>query len=119
MASTSNGWNLKSKKRIVERVSELTIERLKQFAEANERAVKALAIDRETILRGLLEERALASERGQHGSAIRALELLGKELGMFIDRKETTNRYESMGDQEIDAELARINALLAGPGAIN
>jgi hypothetical protein len=57
---------------------------------------------------------SLATNERQHGSAIRALELIGKELGMFVDRKEITNRYESMTDQEIDAELARIERLLAG-----
>jgi hypothetical protein len=35
-----------------------------------------------------IEDRRIARERGQVAAAVRAAELLGKELGMFVDRRE-------------------------------
>ncbi len=42
----------------------------------------------------------------------RALELLGKELGMFADRKEKDlpQRINEMSDEELTAPLRRLNA---------
>ncbi|HEV1288451.1 MAG TPA: hypothetical protein VNU44_24205 [Bryobacteraceae bacterium] len=53
----------------------------------------------------------------QASGANRALELLGKEYGMFVDRSDTTHRYASIADfldnatpEELQAELARLRA---------
>lgn len=86
------------------RVNELLAEREKTHAQASAKAVERVALTKEWVLAKLIEnaERALQSrpvrlpsgdevpgEYKYEGSvANRALELLGKELGMFIDRKE-------------------------------
>ena len=36
----------------------------------------------------LIDDRELARKNGQSSAAIRATELLGKELGMFVDRSD-------------------------------
>jgi hypothetical protein len=41
----------------------------------------------------------------QHGSAIRALELIGKEFGMFVERRESVNLYANLSDDELAASL--------------
>jgi phage terminase small subunit len=65
----------------------------------------------------------------QASGANRALELLGKEYGMFVDRSDTTRRYATPSEffdnatpEEIQAELARLMAqkeALAGSKVVN
>jgi hypothetical protein len=61
-----------------------------------------------------------ASRRGRRtyngAVANRALELLGKELGMFIDRKEvgSPGEFERMTDEELIEEVHRQAAELFG-----
>jgi phage terminase small subunit len=65
----------------------------------------------------------------QASGANRALELLGKEYGMFVDRSDTTHRFATIDEfidnatpEEIQAELARLMArkeALAGSKVVN
>ena len=55
------------------------------------RAAEKAVIDRSWVIGKLILEHSRASERRQHVPAIRALELLGKECGMFVDRTENLN----------------------------
>jgi len=102
----SNPSKLAKDKRIVARVAELGSERAKIDAMAVEKAAETLGIDKTWVMARLVEnaERALqrvpmtnedgsvVGYRYEGGVANRALELLGKEMGMFIDRKEVTRR---------------------------
>ena len=47
----------------------------------------------------LLADRELARQNGQAGAAIRAAELLGKELGMFVDRSDNKHSFEKRFSQ--------------------
>jgi hypothetical protein len=102
--SRQNAATLRQKQDISNRVNELLAERNRIAEKASEKAVEKLALTREWVLANLMEnaQRALQAipvkgddweTLGQYkyeGSvANRALELLGKELGMFVDRKET------------------------------
>ena len=53
--------------------------------------LKADQIRRDDILNMLLDEADLASLSGQHSAAIRAIELVGKENRLFVDRRESVN----------------------------
>jgi phage terminase small subunit len=88
------------------RVAELLAERDRMHIAATEKATERLSIDRGWVIGKLVEnvERAMQAvpvTRKENGEEVgtgeyryegsvanRALELLGKELGMFIDRKE-------------------------------
>lgn len=59
-----------------------------RVAELQERVVKGIILDRQWVLDKLIENAKEAKDRGDGGVVNRALELLGKELGMFVDRKE-------------------------------
>jgi phage terminase small subunit len=48
-----------------------------------------LEITAEKVLRDLEASRLAAAKDGQHSAAIRASELQGKHVGMFVDRSET------------------------------
>jgi phage terminase small subunit len=104
-----NAFRLQKKNVTRQRVAELLTERDNVHVKATERAVEALAIDKAWTMRELMEEGKRASKAGQSASAIRALELLGKEIGMFIDRKEVTNFYATLSDAELDATIARLD----------
>lgn len=54
------------------------------------KAIDAAALTKQAVLEMLISDRDLARELSQAGAAIRAAELLGKELGMFIERRATT-----------------------------
>jgi phage terminase small subunit len=101
-ANRHNASALARTQPIKTRVSELLEKRERTDAKATEKAVEKLALTKEWVIGKLIEnvERALQARRvrGEAGEeqgeyqyegsvANRALELLGKELGMFIDRK--------------------------------
>ena len=54
----------------------------------------------------LLDEYHAASAANQHGPAVRALELIGKHLGMFTDRL-ILEKVEKESDEELAAAMAR------------
>jgi len=98
-----NASTLKAKQIVADRVAELLGERETMHSQATAKAVEAVGLTKGWIITKLVEnaERALqavqaksadgapAGEFKYEGSvANRALELLGKELGMFVDRKE-------------------------------
>jgi Phage terminase, small subunit len=50
-----------------------------------------------------------AEGEGKYAAAIRAFELLGKHLGMFIDRTEATVKHELNADvEQVEREIARL-----------
>jgi hypothetical protein len=58
----------------------------------------------------LLETAKLGKERGELGPALRAAELIGKELGMFVQRTENLNLnadFNSLGSREAILEAVR------------
>ncbi|MGY3608347.1 MULTISPECIES: terminase small subunit [unclassified Bradyrhizobium] len=124
-ANRHNASALARTQPIKTRVSELLEKRERVDAKATEKAVEKLALTKEWVIDKLIEnvERALQARpvRGKEGEeqgeyqyqgsvANRALELLGKELGMFIDRKELgkPGEFESMTDEELDSCIAEL-----------
>lgn len=55
---------------------------------ASEKTTDAIAISKGWVLEKLRENAESGMAEGQRTPAIRALELIGKELGMFVDRKQ-------------------------------
>lgn len=109
-AHESNPAKLASDKRIIARLAELSSERAKVDAMAIEKAADALSIDKQWIMARLKEnvDRALQAEpvtvggkpvgeyRYEGAVANRALELLGKEFGMFVDQKNITGTLKQI-----------------------
>lgn len=57
--------------------------------EMQDKAARKIELDRYDIIRMIMDDRILARENKQAAAAIRASELLGKELaGMFVEKKE-------------------------------
>lgn len=60
----------------------------KRVAELKSRVVEAVLLTKEWIIEQLIENAQLAKANDDFAPANKAIELLGKELGMFIERKE-------------------------------
>ena len=125
-----NATTLKQKESISNRVTELLAERESIHAQATAEAIKSTALTKQWVIETLMENVSRAMQAtpvkvGDDGEAIgeyqyqgsvanRALELLGKELGMFVDRAVTENvntNYVVSGDpvdsiEEWEAEFA-------------
>lgn len=106
-----NASLLAQDKSILERVAEIQAEQARMSAAATEKATERLSIDKEWVLARLIENATSAAASEDFAPSNRALELLGKEMGMFIDRKQL----------DIDGELrgftdAQLVAILASEG---
>ena len=125
-SNRGNACTLKQDENIGKRVAEILAARDKMHSAATERATEKLSLTKEWVIAGLMEnaQRALQRQsvtdsegnvieyRYEGSVANRALELLGKEMGMFIDRKETGAPGEfaaidSMSGPELLAFLAQ------------
>jgi hypothetical protein len=90
--------------------------RLKEIKGASAAKVE---LTREWVLGKLIEnhDRAVAAEEG--AIANRSLELLGKEIGMFIDRKEVrTGKLDAIDDDQLAALIAAAESVIAAGPAI-
>jgi len=135
-----NAITLKHKQSISNRVSEILAEREVIHAQSTADAIKSAALTKEWVIERLIQnaDRAMQAEAvlnndgepvGEYsyqGSvANRSLELLGKELGMFIDRKEVgrPGEFESMNADElrdyIKREAAELGVSAAPPTLVN
>lgn len=82
--------------------------------ELQSRAASNVVISREWVIEQLVENAKLAKEQGDFAPANKAVELLGKELGMFVDRTENVNlnydtSSEPLGEDEWSEQFARPN----------
>lgn len=90
---------------------------------ARERAIEKAAVSKAWVLSELMENVSMAKQAvpvlnkkgeptGEYqqnlSAANRALELLGKELGMFKDQLEVTDPRQRMTDDELREELRRL-----------
>ena len=117
-----NASRLKTKEHITIRVAEI-----------QGKAAERVEIDRAWVLERLVEnvERSMqaAAVKNAEGEAIgeyayqgnvanKALELLGKEIGMFVDRKEVrTGKLDAIEDDQLDDLIAGVKSILAS-GAV-
>lgn len=99
-----NAHTLKQRQIVSNRIAELLAEMEAQRKREVNRASEKAAVTKADVLRMLVEDREMARQKNQLGPAVRAAELLGKELGMFIDRqlrKDTDDIFETMDDAEL------------------
>lgn len=117
---------------IIARVAELkrlvTERVIEKVAEAQSDVIERLAIDKAWVLGQLVEnvemgKQAIAVtdkdgvETGEYEqnltAANKALELIGKELGMFVERREIRTGNLDLTDEQLDAALIAARALVA------
>ena len=98
---------------------------------AQSEVVERLAIDKAWVLAQLVENVETAKQavpvtidgvevgiyQQNLTAANKALELIGKELGMFVERREVRTGSLDLTDDELDAALIAARALIAAQGA--
>ena len=72
--------------------------------ELKERAAANVSLTREWVLEQLVDNAAKAKAAGDFGPSNQALNLLGKELGMFVERTENVNIEHVVSDDLPTAE---------------
>lgn len=76
---------------------------LARLAELQERAAVNVSLSREWVIEQLIDnvKKAKGQEKPDLSSANRALELLGKEQGMFVERTENVNVNHVVSDEPL------------------
>ena len=82
---------------------------LDEIARRQEEASKRADIREDDVIEMLVQVRDEAREAKQFGPCVRAIELIGKKMGMFIDKHLVGNASEHT-DEEMAAGLARATA---------
>ncbi len=99
-------YQLLQKPAITERVEQIRAELEQEHRVARTAAIEATALTREFVINELLDnlKRAKSGKKIDGATANRACELLGKELGMFVDRSENTNTIYGISDKPLTPE---------------
>lgn len=75
-----------------------------RVAELKERAAANVVVTREWVLEQLVDNAAKAKAAGDFGPSNQALNLVGKEIGMFVDRSESVNINHDVTDTPLTEE---------------
>ncbi len=76
------------------------------IAELQQAAAKRNEVTVDTVVGMLLDSYDEAKKANQHGPAVRAAELLGKQFGMFIDRHQV-DEVSQLSDQQLAVKVAK------------
>ena len=106
---------LRKNPKLLKRVDEILESRGQIQGRGALAAIERARLTKATVIDMLLADRELARQNGQSGAAIRATELLGIELGMFVKRsinkhEVTERRFSDMTPEEQDAAAAELLA---------
>jgi phage terminase small subunit len=104
----ANAGRLRHRDDISRRVDEILAARTKAVDKALMSAAERVGLDEEWVLRKLRMNAVMAMRAGDRAAANRSIELIGKHLGMFIERKQVEIAYVD----DADEYLARIIALV-------
>jgi phage terminase small subunit len=75
-----------------------------RIAELQDRAAANTVITREWVIEQLVDNARQAKQQGDIAPANKAIELLGKELGMFVERTENVNINHDVSDEPLSED---------------
>ncbi len=92
-----------------------TPEMLKRVADIRAKAIENLIIDKQWVVRQLIMNHNRAFQKGMIAASNQSLELIGRELGMFVDRKDIRvhAQFERLTDRELLQQLKEVTQQLA------
>jgi hypothetical protein len=73
-------------------------------------AAERVGLDEAWVLRNLKRNAVMAMRAGDRAAAARSIELIGKHLGMFIDRKQIEVAYVDDADEYLAEIMALVDA---------
>ncbi len=82
---------------------------LAEITRRQEEASERAEIREDDVIKMLLEDREAARKAKQFGPSVRATELLGRKLGMFVDKR-LVGEIRERTDEEVAASLAKATA---------
>jgi hypothetical protein len=101
----NNQSRLKTLPEIQKRIEELRMA-------IHEVTIQKSGVDKKAVIRSIEQTREAAKAAMQYGAALKADELLGKTIGMFIERREIgrAGEFEGLSDKReiVEAIIARI-----------
>ena len=104
---------LRRNPRILQRVDEILETKGQIQSRGVLAAIERVMLSKTAVIEMLLADRELARVKGQSSAAIRAAELLGKELGMFVVRAEVRSTLEArIAGMTREQRLVRMAELL-------
>jgi hypothetical protein len=110
-ASYANSSRLQRRDSIRQRVAEIVDRKQRAADRAIANAAERVGVDEEWVLRNLRLNALMAMRHGDRSAAARSLELIGRHLSMFSDRKQIEVAYVD----DADEYLAKIMALVGTP----
>ncbi len=81
--NATNGYRLKNNEEIQARIDEIMTKNEERFGRIETQAINAAAIDKAWVMKRMVREAENAERASER---VRALELVGKELNMFVNR---------------------------------
>jgi phage terminase small subunit len=110
-ANPANAWRLHQREEIRRRIDEILDQKQRAADKAVENAAEKAGLDTYWVMRTLRRNSVLAARRGDTAASNRAAELIGRHLGMFIEKKE----FQINLVDDSDAYLARLLQLVQVP----
>lgn len=104
-------WPLSQRLDITGRVAEILAQRAQIETEATQQAVQATGLTKAWVIQQAKDVLAEARTSKEHTPALKAIELLGREVSAFIEKKEIrTGPLEGVDPDELDRIRAEIIA---------
>jgi hypothetical protein len=90
---------LRKNPKLLKRVDEILETRGQIQGRGTLAAIERVRLTKTAVMEMLLDDRELARKNGQSSAAIRAAELIGIELGMFVNRSDNKHSFEKRFSQ--------------------
>jgi hypothetical protein len=107
--SKGNAYGLRIRKRIAARIDELVAARSAAVEVAALSAAEKAGVDAYWVMRTLRRNAVMAARAGDRAASNRAAELIGKHIGMFVDKKSIEISYIDDADEYLAKILEIVN----------
>jgi phage terminase small subunit len=105
-----NAYRLRLRKGVAARIAELTAARSEMAAREALTAAERAGVDQYWVLRNLRLNAIMSMRHGDRAAAARSIELIGKHLGMFIEKKSIDISYIDDADEYLAKIMAIVEA---------
>jgi phage terminase small subunit len=106
----ANAWRLHKREEIRRRIDEILTREERAVDKAMANAAARVGLNEEWVLRNLRMNAVMAMRAGDRAAANRAIELIGKHLGLFIDKKQIEINHIDDADEYLANILALVDA---------
>jgi phage terminase small subunit len=98
---------------IVARITELRAAAAQALAQAADDAIARTGLTIERLIVEMEEARQLAMKNGQSSAAVGAVIAKAKIAGLWIEKRDPTNKYADLTDEQLERRIRELDAMLA------